>query len=520
MKILSDIFKKEITEIELEVTQSRLVQSCMGIVAVSLLTTAVMAARQPKQNVFMQLSMASAIGFTTAWFNKSQEELEKRFSSYVKLNNAHYKDELTRRYAYRASMNKVIGDVKLATTITEQLPATAQMRYCGEFNLHGLVVPQLQPTYTPESPNQEQKTEYAVSLQNDITTVEKKFDLDLSWIDSDFVRSSKVVVGGRGSGKSTYLRYEASRWLIENPGGILCIIDPHYDIDDQKKWWLNDIDQSYVAAKYIIKKREDIHKKIAEMYTELQDRIDNGLKGKPPIKIILDEEENIKRTATREQLQCFLDFLACVQDEGRKYLFEFTIGMHSMKKENTGIDSGVLYQMEWLLFGKACYDTTTRFPSDFDQTAIKTAAKRLNEILPKNVGRTVVIIKQSLDEPIITVLPLLQPPIIKINAVRDNDNTNNTDGDLFNTDASIDSFDVDFGDIVNDSGGGRSRSDDVLKIYASLVDWVNACVEKYNRYPEASHIKEIWENLTKTTLSEAALIYLQEKLYKDTKDPE
>jgi hypothetical protein len=148
----------------------------------------------------------------------------------------------------------------------------------------------------------------------------------------------------------------------------------------------------------------------------LQSRInaddDNETLDYRPIKIIIDEIENIKRGCTESEFKEILKLIDCIQDEGRKYLVEITIGMHGLKKENTGIDSNTIAQMNWLLFEKACYDPATKFPSDFDAREIKETAKQISNSLDPRIGRTVVIFKQELSSPIITVLPLLTPPTI------------------------------------------------------------------------------------------------------------
>ncbi len=85
---------------------------------------------------------------------------------------------------------------------------------------------------------------------------------------------------------------------------------------------------------------------------ELNRRITNSLEYPEVtrVKVILDEEENLKRNLSEEQFEAVQDVISLIQDEGRKYGVEITIAMHSLKKENTGIDSANLQQMDWLVF--------------------------------------------------------------------------------------------------------------------------------------------------------------------------
>ncbi len=494
-KALSEFKIDDIQKLQKNQKQNKLVLGFLSFVAAGCVFNAIALPKQPKPQIIGQLAIAGLSLLTAAYWIKSNEENYLQLDVFTKLNREVFKSKMRQSFDRQIKTDNIEHELILTNTLVQNLPSYAVLKYARDYGITGLL-PQTKPTDNYE----EHQERHQISLTADIKHLEEKHEIDLSWVDSEFINSSKVVVGGRGSGKSTYLRYEASRWLIENPDGILIICDPHYDIDDPSKWWLNDIPQSEVYGKFVFKKTEDIVKKIREVYRNLTQRIDGNIKKYPKIKIIFDEEENHKRRASKDDFQDFLSFTECVQDEGRKFFIELTISMHSMKKENTGIDSAALQQMNWLLFEKACYDATTKFPADFDQKAIKDAARILSNSLPKEAGRTVVVIRQDYNEPLITVLPYIKPAIITIEQAE-----------------SLDSVDVDFDQEDVDSITPESKSEDAKEYYKMMVDWVKLCLDEYNRYPTAAHIKEQWEKLTGKEISETALLYLIDKLFDEIK---
>jgi hypothetical protein len=519
---LSNYRKTDIDELKRDVKQSQNIEKVLLAIAGGLIINAVAFPQQPKDQIIMSLGLSSVTSFIGAYWKKSKEELYNRFDSYMNLNREHYKYELTRDYAHEAEaidlaygnkriISQVASQLELAGTLSG-LPTQAQVRYSSEFGLQGLLLPQLESESGGHGSPGVNSGVYQVSLQNDLKAIEQKYEVDLTWIDTDFINASKIVVGAKKSGKSTYLRYEASRWLIENPEGVLIICDPHYDSSDPSKWWLNDLSQSDVESKFLVKKTSDIDKIVNDLSTELNCRIDGIKNGKtynkyPKIKIVFDEEENHKNRSA--DFPKFIKFIDMVQNEGRKYLFEITIGMHSLKKENTGIDSATLSQMEWFLFEKACYDSATKFPDDFDKKTIKETARSLSLSLPKNIGRTVVILKQELTDPIITVLPLLHPPIITLASTSPPESVEEIEEDFWHDSGEIEEQPGDRYEVPPES------SRDFRSYYESMVKWVRLCLDTYQRYPIAADIKTAWLQLTGQDLSEAALCLLIEKLFKD-----
>ncbi|AND75530.1 hypothetical protein [Nostoc phage N1] len=520
-KPIGNFLKDEIAEKNKEAIKKLRLIKLLGVVSVSLCIAAIANPKQPKQDLIGQLGFSSVFSFLAAYVCKENEDLFKQYNTFVEMNREHKKNEISLRFGKAMMLNTAANEIDLASKL-ETLPPAAQARYIQKFDLHGLLLPQLQEIVSDSGGNSPGITDHRFSsIDSDLRELEKETEIDLSWIDSDFINSSKVVVGGRGSGKSVYLRYEAARWLLEHPSGYLLIIDPHYDYRIESKWWLNDIPQKQVMKRFLSKNKETRNPgehnewkgylyHLRNVWVELQSRInaDDDSEEAPnyrPIKIIVDEIENIKRGCAETEFKEILKLIDCIQDEGRKYLVEITIGMHGLKKENTGIDSNTIAQMNWLLFEKACYDPVTKYPSDFNANEIKAIAKQISNSLDPKIGRTVVILKQELSSPIITVLPLLKPPIIDVGDKKP----------IEPESVASDSGGENVDDHLSHDDPPESKDNDAAIAYKAMLDWCKRCQETYQRIPSAEHIKQAWEELTGQLLSENALIYLIEKLMAD-----
>ncbi len=218
---------------------------------------------------------------------------------------------------------------------------------------------------------------------------------------------------------------------------------------------------------------------------ELNRRIANSLEypDVPRIKVILDEEESLKRNLSDEQFEAVQDVISLIQDEGRKYGVEITIAMHSLKKENTGIDSANLQQMDWLVFHKAAYDSTTRYPEDFDPKDIRRKAKRIARQLNPKFGRVCVVVKQQETEPLITVLPLL--PIPTINLV----------------------------DANQPQDTQEQSSEAIENAIQVITEWYFKVKNQLGSYPDDETLRESWLRLTGKLLNEKSLIYLRDRIH-------
>ncbi|HEY9748379.1 MAG TPA: hypothetical protein V6C63_06865, partial [Allocoleopsis sp.] len=121
--------------------------------------------------------------------------------------------------------------------------------------------------------------------QSSFEDIESEVDVfDYSWLDNPFITASKAVFGARGSGKTTYLNYEALKFLELYPDGELRIGDLHFDPDEPK--WLPGIPANVLLKSFVANKKDKIINLISYCHKELKDRIDKMDKKRHRIKLI------------------------------------------------------------------------------------------------------------------------------------------------------------------------------------------------------------------------------------------
>ena len=506
---LSHLFDNELDKLELEVYQKRMINASLAIGALGFIGSAIMFPNQPKHQLGGELALGSLLAFASAYVSQSRQDVEKRYTTYLDMNRTHNKQILSNEFSYQSAMNTIMGELKLAKDVRE-LPMTAQVRYLEKFQLHGLVA--LQPASNDSSPQSSENTTTVnvskAQLASQMKAIEQRTNINMQWIDDEFIYSSCIIVGAKGSGKSHFMKWKATKYFLLNPDAKIYIFDPHFDKDDPATYWLQDMPIDILWQQVIFKNVEDIYKQFVNIRSEFNSRIKESrrLPKVQKIRIFWDEEENVKRNLSSDKFKFILETIDMIQDEGRKYGIEIDIGMHSLKKENTGIDSAALSQMNWLLFEKACYDPTTKYPSDFDNGEIKKVAKALQ--VPRNIGRTVVIIKVSDIEPVITVLPLL--PIEKIQLSNDNgsesESPQSEQNDEFWEDDEI------LGN--NNASSTNEPPKPSTDYYEHMIEWFKLCFKEYGKLPSNEEVRQAWKQLTGHNLHDEGLNQLIELLNK------
>jgi hypothetical protein len=186
---------------------------------------------------------------------------------------------------------------------------------------------------------------------------------DSNWFANAFFwRDSKFIFGRKGSGKSMLLAYES--WMIKAiyPDAQLYVVDPH--LNPKSNWFGGN---SELIKAHCYRNSEGIATVFDAVFREFEDRKVKGDLDRPLLKIIADEIEAIvsgyaslpalhPNSERAKELAVYADripvIIAAIQDEGRKYQVECTVGAHGGKKGRSGIDGDTLSQMHWI----ACDD--------------------------------------------------------------------------------------------------------------------------------------------------------------------
>ncbi|MFM6834814.1 MAG: hypothetical protein ACKPKK_12465 [Dolichospermum sp.] len=425
--------------------------------------------------------------FTISAFLRSQKE--KDYRAIAEANHAIVKEGLKCDFTYEQSCQQIMSRRRLAAGIKqlfEQDDASADecYRWIQEYGLHGLIeLPQIQHAVV-EKPEQRPALK-GVFNPNQSTFEQISDDLavpvDYSWMDAKFINASKAVFGSKGSGKSVYLAYEAIAFLTHYPDGELRIGDKHFDEDQSR--WLPGVPTDILLNQFVAKKPEQILKMFRRAKQLLDYRIDKGIKQNhsecKPFKLICDEFDSFIMELTDAEKTEVINIITQTQNEGRKYLINITLGTHSLKKEQIGIDSSVLFQMDVLCLGLALADPNTKFPTYFDSKSLLKRQIELQRTLKKSQGFACVVCKLG-ETANVEVVPFL--------------------------DLSQFTFDVGSQEVQSEPEKIPQSAD--INPYQIIKDWI----EQLGKNPTDSQLIEAWKKVTGIELSSDALQLLKNKL--------
>lgn len=183
---------------------------------------------------------------------------------------------------------------------------------------------------------------------------------DDSWLTDSMIKASKIVLGVKGSGKTTWLRYEVRRWLAACPEGTIRVVDLHHA--EESPEWLPGID----PEDYLATTASEALAVVREMRAIGDKRIASKTHKHPPHKIVLDEFEGILLRLSEDEQEEIIEAIRFCENELRKYNVTSTITFKSPKKENVRLDSSTIAQMDWLMLGKSLADSTVKWPADLD----------------------------------------------------------------------------------------------------------------------------------------------------------
>lgn len=424
--------------------------------------------------------------FTAEAYRRKHKE--KFYKSIEDANHAIVKEQLKGTFTYEQCKNAIESKRELAGYVN-RLPEMERVRWMQTYGLQGLVeLPEVQQAVI-EQPTQQPALSASFSPNQstfDQISDDLAIPVDYSWIDAKFINSSKAVFGPKGSGKSVYLAYEAIAFLTHFPNGELRIGDKHFDEDESV--WLPGVPTDILLSQYVAKKPEQILKMFRRAKQLLNHRIENGIKAKHPecvpFKLICDEFEGFVMGLTDAEKSEVMNIIAQTQDEGRKYLINITLGMHSLKKERIGVDSSVLFQMDVLCLGSALADPNTKFPADIEARILLQNQQELQRNLKKSQGFACVVRKLG-EAAKVEVIPFL--------------------------DLSQFSFDV---SSHTEQPKEPQPQENTADYYQILVEWVKTL----GRQPTADELKAAWKHLTTQELNDKGVELLTTKLMEGLSD--
>lgn len=475
----TDPFARQKNSFEPLITSERILLGTLGIAAAVGTILPILWPNQIKEVKLIENIAGLSFGscFTVECFRRQRKE--KTYQSIDEANYQIVKEGLRNTFVYEKAAQEISSKRELAAYVNS-LPVEERGRWMQQYGLQGLVkLPQLQQAVI-EQPTQQP------ALKGSFNPSQSSFEqisddlavaIDYTWIDAPFVNSSKAVFGPKGSGKSVYLAYEAIAFLTHFPNGELRIGDKHFDEDESV--WLPGVPADILLNQYVAKKPEQILKMFRRAKQLLDHRIENGIKSKHPecvpFKLICDEFEGFVMGLTDTEKAEVMNIIAQTQDEGRKYLINITLGMHSLKKERIGVDSSVLFQMDVLCLGSALADPNTKFPADFEAKRLLQEQMELQRTLKKSQGFACVVRKLG-EMAKVEVIPFL--------------------------DLSKFSFDVESPE------SSEVTQHDNPNPYQIIRTWIS----QLGRNPTDSELIQAWQQVTGVSLTHEALVLLKNNL--------
>ena len=374
---------------------------------------------------------------------------------------------------------EITNQQELANTI-EKLPDYQKPYFAAKYG----VTPILASNYIEENTPIEGEEIPVINVPKSIFTntierYENESNTELKWLKTA-INSSCFIAGKKRSGKTYLMKWLLSAYIEQSREiDLFYISDPHYDNVDFDDCWVSpEIDKKLIQNQRLVKSENATLSILNDVISAGEQRKKLGLTVKKNvglIRLFMDEIDSYSSDIQDEISQA----IRKIEYEYAKYGITCILGCHSIKKGENGLDSSVISSMLNILFPSIVLDRNSILSGAFQSLPkIKSMMEKYkNEELPSD-ARLIVIADDC--DVYMSHIPKLDLIPININE-DDNIAQNNT------------------------------NSDDINPI-EKIKNWCNLCFEKYQRYPDKSHIKTAWLELTGNDLSENALSLLMEKL--------
>jgi len=455
------------------------------------------------------LLLSGLIGNITACLLPKDTRDEKLKTTYDKIATDNFKSQLQHEVVRVNAITEVREKNILANFIDNetQVPWFQKAHWAKKFGVVELVtsffvdseMQSQEETAAPEQVSNPIPLSSA-TLTKQLELVSNETEIDLSWV-TPIVPQSKILVGGKGSGKSRFMRFLVASYITSYPNDDWLILDPHYGGYEEDDFDCQNPDHAWLLGIPPEELKHKIYDNVPVAYTilmkvkaTLRDRISRKLKYPkvPRLMVFMDELEAFRRDLSDDQVKEVIELIDVIQDEGRKFGVEITLGCHSLKKERIGLDSTVISQMNWILLEKGATDSSTKFPADFDQKAITKKVKEVNGRKDKTKHRTMVLTTPSGDY-LVDLLPMLPLPSFATATATDT------------VEPQPQSQQPQSEESTEKDNGKLTRGQ---KAYKLLQDWVR----DREQPPTSEEVSRAWERLAEEKLTPEYLAWLMGQL--------
>lgn len=558
----------EIDALTIEVIEKRMIQTAITAMAITLPAIAVANPKQPSVHKLIQLGLGSVFGFASAYVAKSREEIELRYDSTVKLNREVHKQEVTNRFTKEQFLSDVTRDKNVVDSLLKNVPFGATVEYMQRMNIPvGYVQEFMQQ---PPASEQEQKsvgnlTQLGIAQpEKDIidlhvnkaaTAVLKNMALkypdyiriDNKWV-LELIESAThpnlakrtnhhfMFVGGTQSGKST-LAGVIARGIAQRsckPAIVAC----H---DAKKTPGKKDITRWLCKFTYKIDGYENAHNwvELLEQLATNQFEKASDAGGNEPIAeaIFMQDEINTcygkgkgygRKISEDTAKDLLAQWLFIVTNLAGCYGHGFFMGQSPLLTE-TGFSGTASDQTCYVAINKSTIDyilepkNRSNYLRNCSEEIVKIFSEASN-LLTKE-GIRYCLVRPTDGNPYIAIMPQFDVEGILSGRIDTSKLENMIKQEETNNDAEIvekdepepepeppaSTTEQQVGNI-SPAFEQEQSSSDIQVIFNRMKEWIIECHKQIGKKPTPQHIKQAWEQESGQVLSEAALLYLLEKL--------
>ena len=179
-------------------------------------------------------------------------------------------------------------------------------------------------------------------------------------------KKSAILVGPRGSGKSKLFAYRLQQATASGARTTIC--DIHYFAeDDEATVWLPGVADDVFQEKYLVTTPEQTLEALLAHEEAVKRRVNGQESNNIALNLFIDEWRGVYRRWSEIEQRRAIKALYYIVDEGRKAKVNVSLSLHSLKKEETGIDSSIVQGCDLYIMGTALEDRANQFPTALDR---------------------------------------------------------------------------------------------------------------------------------------------------------
>ena len=510
----SNIFGREIDQLELDTWQKRLMQAGISLTAFALPVAALITPNQAVTSKLLELGLGSAFGAASAVVCKAREDIEKRYASFLELRKEHEKGSIKQEYAFHAATQVMRGEINLAGAVNKLQIPSGRSRYENKFQLQGLIAP-------APKPQQQTATLDTGTEQIPIKTVQPaKLTSDISWLlqiaaeltELDLEKRKHhhfIIHGGSQTGKSTLVSalIILSSHLLAKQGipTAVNLIDPKYP---ESNWMFEpgykDYDQVLPGLKDTFGKLQELKAEAKKLGESLS--ADNGF-----LFTIIDEQDNIYSNGQgypykieKNEVKDIINIEKALIKEGAAYNFvEIIIGQSPLNPDS-GFNRQIYRSCTHIVLGDAALVWVQEPVFPYKEHAQKLiveiqkfqrAKERFGLIMPKGGIPFITRISPEIKQ-------IVQFERAKKNRPQPNDIEDEED---------IDDDEED--DIEDIEPEPQSKTSSPTNLLLAISKWYFGVFEEHGHYPNNPTLAKAWFELTGENLTEKGLDYLRSRIH-------